>query len=338
MENKKILNKDMLNKYLSSNNFSITNKYIMLNSKLVNNLNNIRSCGKNGLKLELNSKSKKSAKNKELSAFCILKSDYISDYDLIVYNAICSILSDNDINSFITVDIIYKVINGCDNKARLHPSEKQKNMILDSIDRLSNAKIFINCTKEVLAYKLTDDEINRLDIKQKKDNDKNNLYCLFDCLLNCEWIDGGKLGNCENIRLLRFASVPVLLRYCQINNQIISIPKNYIKCDIPTTVLNIKIRNYLLERIYLMLGNNHIKQNSIMLIDYYKRGQVSKGLYSIVCDKKTCTKNETLKIRRTIEKYLENFVDKGLINGFEFEVLPDKRIYKSIQIITNPPI
>lgn len=311
----------------------IPKNYLIPNNKIIQKLSEIMEAREKGRNLLVSAKKSK----KPIIAHCLIAYDQksvnlntkITEFDLIVYNAITSIVEAGGTDTLMTPENIHRVMTG--EKDSATPSRHQVEQVIQSIDKMRFCRAIIDCTEEVVAYNKFQN-IAEYDSLQHKKSTNGELRYLFDTyLLASQWCIAA-CGN-DEVRALRLLSKPVLAEYAKISGQILNIPSYLLntKHIQANTQKNIILKDYLLRRIEQMKGNNNLEQKTISLLSYDRGNEHHKGLYEIITGKAENDMVETKRIRQASEKYLTYWKECKYIKNFHFE--KSGRTFSTINIL-----
>ncbi len=311
----------------------IPKNYLIPNNKIIQKLSQIMEAREKGRNLLVSTKKSK----KPIIAHCLIAFDQksvnlnakITEFDLIVYNAIISIIEAGGTDTLMTPENIHRVMTG--EKDSATPSKHQVNEVIKSIDKMRFCRAIIDCTEEVLAYNKSQAiaEYDSLEFKKRANGEFRYLFDTY--LLASQWCIAA-CGN-DEVRVLKLLSKPVLAEYAKISGQILNIPSYLLntKHIQANTQKNIILKDYLLRRIEQMKGNNSLEQKNISLISYKRGNEFHKGLYEIVTGKCEIEMVEAKRIRQAADKYLAYWKDCKYIKDYAFE--KTGRSFSSINIL-----
>lgn len=219
-------------------------------------------------------------------------------YDQEVYNAIVSLYVDGK-NKYITPAMIYRVMVG-NQKARLVGGSEKYNNIINSIEKCTVTRLYIDATKEMTGYKEIEDPIF-----------KGNLIA-------SESITG--FHNGEKNEWIEILKTPILYRYANCKDQIARTDLKLLNTPLDKSDDVIILQSYLLRRIHTMKKSclsKNIRCDTIynqLNIDAKTPKALIKKQFQI--RKKVKTILGYWKEEGFIKDYKENRKNKGTIDSF----------------------
>lgn len=208
----------------------------------------------------------------------------LTSYDEAVHNAVISLflVGGNDI---ITPRMIYRQMTG---NANVTLPDQHRQLISDSIDKMSALRVTINTTGERAGYKNLDIEYKGNLLYTKSITARLNGVIVEDCI--------------------KILDTPVLYTYANAKNHVSRFPISLLNSSdkVHKTPDVIIIQNYLLKR-----------------IDSFKDKKQDKILYSSIYDQldfqtegRASINNKKKKVRDHTKTILDHFVSQGLISGY----------------------
>lgn len=216
-----------------------------------------------------------------------LSNKNITSYDREVHDSIVSLYVDGG-NQYITPLMIYRTMTG-NPKAKFSPNGKNLNDILESIERCSKTRVYIDATDEV---------------KAKGYNIEQPI--LKENLIYTRSISG--IYNGEVSEWIEVLATPVLYKYANSKNQVARMDIKLLNTPVNKNKENIELQGYLRERVQTMKGSK--LSRNIRYETVYKRLNVNTETYKKVRDKQG-------KIRGTIKEILNYWKEEDFIKDFK---------------------
>jgi hypothetical protein len=216
----------------------------------------------------------------------------LTAYDRVVHDAVCTLAVAG--NQYFTPDMVYRAMNGLTETTFVSP--QAVGAVTKSIDKLRQTFIKIDCTSQ---------------IKDRSEDTQiiydGYLLALDGVTVKRAGVKGGVLK--QGYQLL---SLPVLYRYANGINQVISVPFELLdtKDTGNSTDEVIVIKNYLIKRIALMKNkNNSVKGNKIAYEAIFKELQIEES---------RLTPKKAFQIRNHAKSILELWKTRDhFIKGFD---------------------
>ena len=248
-------------------------------------------------------------------------------YRIIPCNVLDSIytLRKNGFNT-VTISDIARTLSG---NLKLKATHKLLNIIRNSILKMQNIYIHINCEKEMY---------NRKDTRTKE------IKYYAGKLLNIDEEIVKSPANGKKIIMIHLLADSPLYQYANQIHQIAVYPNEYLMTEKNNNVNSISIKRYVIIRIIQIISQNKLKNNRLSL--YWQYGEKKGGLYNTLnyhpdgSEKwRTKTKPMIMKnIKATLDKMkklgvIQEYVPyrasgdnsaKSAVLGFEI-VIPDRR-------------
>lgn len=216
-----------------------------------------------------------------------LSNKNITSYDREVHDSIVSLYVDGG-NQYITPLMIYRTMTG-NPKAKFSPNGKNLNDILESIERCSKTRVYIDATDEV---------------KAKGYNIEQPI--LKENLIYTRSVSG--IYNGEVSEWIEVLATPVLYKYANSKNQVARMDIKLLNTPVNKNKENIELQGYLRERVQTMKGSK--LSRNIRYETVYKRLNINTETYKKVRDKQG-------KIRGTIKEILNYWKEEGFIKDFK---------------------
>lgn len=183
----------------------------------------------------------------------------LTAYDRVVHDAVCTLAVAN--NNVISPEMVYRAMNGLTETTFVSP--QAIGAVTKSIEKLRQTFIKIDCTSQI------------------KDRAENEQIIFDGYLLALESLTVKRAGVKGGVikKAYKLLSLPVLYRYANGINQVISVPFELLdtKESGNSTDEVIVIKNYLIKRIALMKNkNNSVKGNKIAYDAIYKELQLDE--------------------------------------------------------------
>lgn len=285
-------------------NSIIPEKYIIPNNRLINKMAKNEIIYNEEFDLRINPESKnviitKVSLNYDDENIKIYDKDKrFTPYDRTVHNAVCSLLEAGN-NNF-TPEQVYRCMNGLEDSQYVSP--QAVGAITKSIDKSRRIYAWVDYGNEAKAY------------------NKNIGNCIVeDYILSAKKITleaGGK-----RVTGYKLNTKPILYQYAQVTGQVLTVPsillntKDIIRSTPEVTI----IREYLIRRIEVMKRNSKNQSNNILFQSVNEEiGHPDP------------TKQKAEKIRDTIKKLLDKFIELKYIKDFEF--YKEGRAFKGVKI------
>ncbi len=231
-----------------------------------------------------------------------LSNKNITSYDREVHDAIVSLYVDGK-NKYITPLMVYRTMTG-NPKAKLSPNGKNYNDIIESIERCSKTRVYIDATGE------TEGKGYNIEHPIFKENllYTRSVSAKHNGVIN-EWIE--------------ILELPVLYRYANSKNQVARMNISLLNTPINKNEENIVLQGYLQRRIQAMNGSKLSK--NILYETVYKNLNIEMASIASL-------RNKQSKIRDTIKCILLYWKEEGFIKDFN-ENIGAKNLKVSISII-----
>ena len=281
----------------------IPEKYIIPNNRLINKMAKSEVVYNEEFDLRINPESKnviitKVSLNYDDENIKIYDKDKrFTPYDRTVHNAICSLLEAGN-NNF-TPEQVYRCMNGLEDSQYVSP--QAVGSITKSIDKSRRIYAWINYSSEA------------------KDYNKYIDNCIVeDYILSAKKITleaGGK-----RVTGYKLNAKPILYEYAQVSGQVLTVPSKLLntKDVIKSTPEVIIIREYLIRRIEVMKKNKNQSNNILFQSVNKEIGHPEP------------TKQKAEKVRDTIKRLLDKFIELKYIKDFEF--YKEGRAFKGVKI------
>lgn len=214
-----------------------------------------------------------------------LSDENITQYDKEVHDSIVSLVVDGE-NKYITPLMVYRTMTG-NPKAKL--SKKNFNDIVNSIEKLSKIRVYIDATGE---------------IKGRGYNLEQPIF--KENLIYTRGVSG--IYNGKVSEWIEILEIPVLYRYANSKNQVARMDIFLLNTPINKNEENIRLQGYIRDRIQAMKGSKLSK--NIVYETVYKQLNINNKTYKRLRDKQS-------KIRNTIKEILDYWVEKDFIKGYE---------------------
>lgn len=225
----------------------------------------------------------------------------ITGYDRRVYNAVGTLWMNR--HKEVSPTEIFSVMNGY---VKANPSSRQLKAIEGSLEKLNKVRFYIDITGEVNANLIKDRDVlvNAGILEGKKGKAKKAV--IKDNLLN--YRAGMAIGRQgKTYRSIELTSEPALLTYNRAKGTLLSIPMKYIGlAGTNMTEKAIAFQDYLLMRI-IGYRNGRMQENKILYDTLYRNSGIGRPEHS----------RDFIRDRETVRKMLEEWKEKGLINGYE---------------------
>ncbi|GEK35453.1 hypothetical protein [Kurthia sibirica] len=258
-------------------------------------------------KAEIAMENKKSTK--ELSAFVsvdfdmlpnIHSSQEITAYDREVHDAIVSLYVDGE-NEYITNQMVYRTMTG-DPTAKL--TDKNRTEIDNSIRKCSMTRISIESSpQEAAVYGM-----------QTMKYEGNLLYTKV--------VTGVQSGHINE--WIYIMEQPILYRYATSKGQLSRTDINLLNTPVNKNAETLMLQGYLLRRIEAMKHPKYNKSYNILYDTIFKHLKIEAATSGALRKKHS-------KLRDTIKKILDDWIEKGFIVGYKNN--SDKGKSKSLSII-----
>lgn len=225
----------------------------------------------------------------------------ITGYDRRVYNAIGTLWING--KSVLTLTEIFEVMNGY---GKSKPSSKQLQAIEKALHKLKNINLYIDLTAEVKANMLKDKEplIAAGILSSNKDNIKSVI--IEDSMLHYRMATITS-ENGKKFKSIQIMNEPSLLTYNRAKGTLLTVPMEYIGLkNTSATEKSIAFQDYLLLRI-MSYKNGNMRENKILYNTIYKDSGIERPKLS----------KDFKRDRDIIKKLLEEWLDQGLITGYE---------------------
>lgn len=211
----------------------------------------------------------------------------ITGYDKAVLNAICSAYQAG--NTAMTISDIFRVMNG---NTKKDPTEKQKDKIRMSINKLGSTIIHLDISEEISAKYITIDDSRVV------------KGVIDDALLHCT---GGLFKTEKGVEVYAISILkePILMTYSKAKGQIVSFPTYLLDTkSVSSTDDIIAIKEYLLQQITLL--KNGLRDSNVILYDsIYESCRIEDAQSKVVAKRR----------RDSIDKLLEEWKCMGYITG-----------------------
>ena len=204
----------------------------------------------------------------------------LTNFDRIVHDAVVTQFIDGG-NRYITTDMIAYVINGGKD---IHSSEKLREAINESIDKLFYTSVIIDAKKQAKEYGLDDGGFKGR-------------------ILDFELIWG--VVNGQKTQCMDFSEkTPILYRYADKSGQVLRSDLNLLNIPgLQNYPENIELKNYLLHELQIMLHNDKISR----IIRYNK----IFDLLNVTADNPTTLRSKKRYIRQNVKKCLNYWIEAG---------------------------
>lgn len=216
-----------------------------------------------------------------------LSNKNITSYDREVHDSIVSLYVDGG-NQYITPLMIYRTMTG-NPKAKFSPNGKNLNDILESIERCSKTRVYIDATDE---------------IKGKGYNIEQPI--LKENLIYTRSISG--IYNGEVSEWIEILATPVLYKYANSKNQVARMDIKLLNTPVNKNKENIELQGYLRERIQTMKGSK--LSRNIRYETVYKQLNLKMASAASL-------RNKQRKIRDTIKEILDYWKEEKFIADFK---------------------
>ena len=225
----------------------------------------------------------------------------VSDFDIQVYNAVCSLWEAG--KDEFTLQELFEMTIG-KGKAKRDQLER----LSDSVEILRKTRLTADITQEARAHNLVDPETGKPWEQMEIDDFLLTTVRIRMKSVNGKWTTGYKLN-----------SLPILLRYAKASKQIVSYPVKYLdtKSAGSNTERNVVIRGYLLQRIAQAKGGK--MPNTIRCERIYKKAGIN-------ADNRT----ERRRVDKYISGLLEVWREQGLFTTYEVISEGQRRMSKIV--------
>lgn len=206
-------------------------------------------------------------------------------------------------NKVLTFSRLFHTMGG----NRIAQAPEIKSAIEKSLEILRRTEIKADISVLVAKYKQYAEKINL------PPNFKGNLI-ISGALLPCETITAEINGQIVE-GAVKILDTPPLLRIAKLKKQIVRCNPKLLAAPVSATEQNLKLKNYLLERILKIKGSNNPNRNkrvrklnkTILLESVYRK-----------CELDDSGSNRRAEYRKTISKILDHFKQLGEITDYEF--------------------
>lgn len=204
----------------------------------------------------------------------------LTNFDRIVHDAVVTQFIDGG-NRYITTDMIAYVINGGKD---IHSSEKLREAINESIDKLFYTSVIIDTKKQAKEYGLDDGGFKGR-------------------ILDFELIWG--VVNGQKTQCMDFSEkTPILYRYADKSGQVLRSDLNLLNIPgLQNYPENIELKNYLLHRLQIMLHNDKLSR----IIRYDE----IFDLLNVTADNPTTLRSKKRHVRQNVKKCLDYWIEAG---------------------------
>ena len=244
----------------------------------------------------------------------------ITPFDIAVCDAVFTLV-ENGIQTF-TLEMLCRALAG--NEAK-KVTDKLRNAVADSMDKMRHTDIRIDCTEEFLKRKL----IRNSDLDWRPEH----RYILTSYMMPVEIMEYIRTGNNKHVkRGYRLLKIPALYEYAKEIEQIAGIPAEMFDACRPLsdTVDTILLKRYLFKRIEGMKNpRNHLVSNAIRYEWYDIKERRPKGLYQDLCiqsDSCPYWRKKKSDIHQTVCAILDCLVKAGCIKSYRVDEAANRRI------------
>lgn len=233
----------------------------------------------------------------------ITSEQQVSQFDMAVMDAVYTLI--NNGVGIVTVEYIAKVLSG--NMEQKVTSQKAER-IQESIHKLKNIHIRIDCSEEIASRKDFKDKVEQV------------IY--ESCLLPVEEVHTKYQVNGKSVSGYVVLEKPALYEYAELVHQIVSVPVEWLQTQnfFYDTDEAIIIKRYTIKRIAQILNNNGLKSKKISF-QWNKPGHETGGLFSELgytpCAGNTWRTRTKPKINKIVRKTLLFLQEKEIIKGFK---------------------